>query len=185
MIDRVGQMVNTIGRTGIHACAAAILLAGAACNGGGFGSGSSRGFAASYAQARGALEAGNFTVAAARYDAMLPGAGPLETRLRLEKSHALLRADRYADAVKEASIVAASHRDNRRAAALAVMGTAEHRLAQEAMSDGDFGQVTVGHLTRARAAPREMLAAAPDLDPLGSMAQRLAMVETSLRNIAG
>lgn len=159
------------------------LLLLTACDGVDFAMDNSRGFAASYSQARKALEAGNFETAAARYDAMLAGAGPLETRLRLEKAHALLRADRYAAAAQEARTVAASHSDNRRAAALAVVGTAEHRLAQEAMSQGQFGAATVGHLTRARAALKEMLTTAPDLDPLGSMAQRLAMIETSLQNL--
>ena len=109
-----------------------LLLVG--CNGPDMGIESSRGFAASYAQARSALESGNYSTAANRYQAMLSTAGPLETRLRLERAHALLRADRYADAAQEASVVAASHSDNRRAAALAVVGTAEHRMAQEAMS---------------------------------------------------
>lgn len=161
------------------------LLMFAACDGTDFSFDSSRSFAATYAQARGALEAGNFDTAAARYDAMLETAGPLESRLRLEKAHALLRGDRYAAAAQEARVVAAGHSDNRRAAALAVVGTAEHRLAQEAMSKGDFGSETVGHLNRAQVALKEMLSDSSDLDPLGSMAQRLSMIEASLRNLGG
>lgn len=172
-----------ITRYRIGAAAVSGLLLLAACDGVDFSLDNSRGFAASYAQARSALEAGNYDTAAARYDAMLAEAGPLETRLRLEKAHALLRSDRYAAAAQEARIVAASHSDTRRAAALAVVGTAEHRLAQEAMSQGDFGASTVGHLNQARSALKEMLVSAPDLDPLGSMAQRLDMVETSLKNL--
>ncbi|SIS95432.1 hypothetical protein SAMN05421759_107144 [Roseivivax lentus] len=175
--------MNKSTRYSIGAVAASWLLLLAACDGIDFSQDNSRSFAATYSQARGSLEAGNFETAAKRYDAMLATAGPLETRLRLEKSHALLRADRYAAASQEARIVAESHSDNRRAAALAVVGTAEHRLAQEAMSQGDFGPTTVGHLTRARNALKEMLATAPDLDPLGSMANRLAMVEASLKNL--
>ena len=159
------------------------LLVLSACNGVGFSTSASNSFAATYFQARTALEAGNFDTAASRYDAMLANAGPLETRLRLEKAHALLRADRYASAAQEARAVAASHTDDRRAAALAVVGTAEHRMAQEAMTKGDFGAVTIGHLGRARAALTEMLQTAPELDPLGAMAQRLTMIDASLKNL--
>lgn len=159
------------------------LLVLVACNGPDMGIETSRGFAAAYAQARSALEAGSYDTAANRYEAMLSTAGPLETRLRLERAHALLRADRYAAAAQEARVVAASHSDNRRAAALAVVGTAEHRMAQDAMSEGDFGPTTIAHLQRARAALSEMLNTAPDLDPLGSMAQRLSMIEASLQNL--
>lgn len=168
---------------GIEAIALLGVVMLSSCDGADFSFDSSRTFASAYAQARSALEAGNYDTAAARYDAMLVTAGPLESRLRLEKSHALLRADNYAVAAQEARVVAASHDDSRRAAALAVVGTAEHRMAQEAMSKGDFGPETVGHLTRAKAALSEMLAQAPDLDPLGGMAQRLTMIDASLINL--
>lgn len=155
----------------------------AACGGIELGTGS--GFQANYFSARSALEAGKFSVAVNRYDMMLADAGPLETRLRLEKAHALLRADNYPAAAQEARVVAAAHRDSRRAAALAVLGTAEHRMAQEAMSAGNFSSTTVAHLQQAKAALSEMLSTAPDLDPLGAMAERLTMIETSLSNLGG
>lgn len=143
------------------------------------------GFQSKYHSARSALEAGRHDVAVRRYQALLDGAGPLESRLRLEMSHALLRADRYDEASRQADAVAAAHRDNRRSAALAVVGTAQHRLAQVAMSEGDFGPATIAHLRRAAAAFSEMLGAAPDFDPTGALAQRQAMVGASLENLGG
>ena len=167
----------------IAALGAAALLG--SCSGTNIGGPGGAGFQANYFAARTALESGNYTGAASRYDAMLANAGPLESRLRLEKAHALLRADQYAAAETEAAVVAAAHADNRRAAALAVLGTAAHRQAQVAMANGDFGPGTVAHLRRAEAALDEMLRTAPDLDPLGSMAERLAMTRTSLANLGG
>ena len=149
------------------------------------GPGAMNGFQGNYFAARTALEKGNYAAAAGRYASMLDGAGPLESRLRLEMAHALLRADRYAEASSQAQIVATMHQDSRRAAALAVLGTAEHRLAQDAMSRGDFGPETLTHLRRADAAFGEMLAKAPDLDPLGGLAQRHQMVKASLANLGG
>jgi hypothetical protein len=157
----------------------------ASCTGMNMGGPGGAGFQKSYFSARSALESGNYAAAATRYDAMLSTAGPLESRLRLEKAHALLRSDKYAAAASEASVVAAGHTDSRRAAALAVVGTAEHRQAQLAMSAGDFGPTTVGHLRRAESALAEMLSKAPDLDPLGSMDQRLTMIRASLTNLGG
>lgn len=141
------------------------------------------GFEARYANARTSLESRDYGAAIRQYKAMLGTAGPLESRLRLELAHAYLRSDQYADASREAAIVAAEHRDNRRAAALAVYGTAEHRIAQEAMSRGDFGAETIQHLTRARAALDEVLRYDADLDPLGAMEERRDMAEASLRNL--
>lgn len=141
------------------------------------------GFEARYHDARSSLEGGNYGAAIRSYKGMIGNAGPLDSRLRLELAHAYLRADRYDDAVREATIVASAHADNRRAAALAVLGTAHHRLAQEAMSRGDFGENTVYHLTRAKAALDEMLTFDADLDPIGSMAERREMAAASLRNL--
>ncbi len=163
----------------IGVCAASLALASCSQMGGN----DAKGFQANYFAARSALESGNYKTAVSHYDAMIDSAGPLETRLRLEKAHALLRADSYALASQEAAFVAAAHQDNRRAAALAVVGTAEHRIAQEAMSTGDFGPTTVAHLRKSDAALTEMLAKAPDLDPLGSMAGRLEMVKAALANL--
>lgn len=152
---------------------------------GGGSASSGRGFERSYFQARTALEQRNYATAIRRYSALLDNSGPLQSRIRLELAHAYLRADQYGDASSQARIVAAAHQDTRRAAALAVHGTAEHRLAQEAMSAGDFGPGTRAHLSAADAALSEMLKTAPDLDPLGAMAERRRMVRASLKQMKG
>lgn len=160
------------------------VVAIVACTDIGTGSGASGGgFQKKYFDARNALEEGNYDTAIRRYNSLLEQSGPLESRLRLEMSHALLRADRYDEAATQARAVASTHEDNRRAAALAVVGTSEHRLAQEAMTRQDFGPETIAHLRRAEAAFAEMLRVAPDLDPLGSMSERQEMVAASLKRL--
>ncbi len=170
-------------RAGKAVSAAIIMVALLSCSNTGAGGGTGSGFQTRYASARTALEAGHYSTAASRYKRMLKNAGPLESRLRLEMAHALLRADRYQEASQQAQVVATSHDDERRAAALAVRGTAEHRIAQEAMTRGDFGPTTVAHLRIAKTSLDEMLRTAPELDPLGGMAQRQSMVDASLSRL--
>lgn len=177
---RVGHIFAAIGLAGVMALAACDTMSV-----GSSGSSSGRGFEKSYFQARTALENRNYDTAIRRYNGLIKVAGPLESRMRLELAHAYLRADRYQEASVEARQVAAAHQDQRRAAALAVYATAEHRLAQDAMSDGDFGAGTRGHLQAADKAFAELLKTAPDLDPLNSMAERHRMVKASLRQVGG
>ncbi len=179
-MNKVNRLIAVLG-------GASTILTLAACGAleTGGGKSNSRSFHAGYSVARNALEDGNYLTAIRRYDALIEESGPLETRLRLEKAHALLRANRYDEAALQANIVAAAHQDRRRAAALAVVGTSEHRMAQDAMSAGDFGPTTVAHLRRADAALSEMITTAPDLDPLGAMAERRAMARASLKNLGG
>lgn len=171
------------GKFVVALAAGVTLLSCSNTSSGGGGTGS--GFQTRYNSARTALEAGNYRSAIGSYEKLLGSAGPLESRVRLELSHALLRANRYQEASDQANIVAVSHEDTRRAAALAVRGTAQHRMAQDAMSKGDFGPNTIAHLRIARASLDEMLREAPELDPLGSMATRRKMVDASLRNLGG
>lgn len=176
----IGRSISAIGLAGV------MLLA--ACDTTSIGSStsnSSRGFEKSYFKARSALENGKYDSAIKQYSNLLDVSGPLESRMRLELAHAYLRYDQYQEASIQARRVAASHQDNRRAAALAVHATAEHRMAQEAMSAGNFGAVTRGHLQAADSAFKELLATAPDLDPLNSMAERHRMVRASLEEEGG
>lgn len=175
------KRIYQIPRAGIALMAC--LVAMSCSEMGNFSTGDTRGFQIDYHSARSALESGSYSTAIRRYNALLPTSGPLESRLRLELSHALLRADKYPEAASEATQVATAHNDNRRTAALTVLGTAEHRQAQEAMSRGDFGPTTVGHLKRAEAAFAEVLKANSEFDPLGTMSERQAMVQASLKNI--
>lgn len=129
-------------------------------------------FQRSYSIARKALEAGNYDMAIKSYGAMIPNAGPLEPRLRLEYAHALLRAGRFEEASRISGALANGLKGSDRAAALAVKGTAEHEQALLAMNNGDYGNGTANNLHAARSAIDEMLKTDPALDPLGAMASR-------------
>lgn len=133
--------------------------------------------------ARGALEAGDYALAAERYRQLIPAAGPLAPRLRLEYAHALLRAGEYSEAASEAGALAAGQTGAERAAALSVLGTAEHERGRAAMARGDFGPETEAALRRARQAPAGMLASDGASDPLGGMAARLAAIEAELAGL--
>ncbi|MGV6848428.1 MAG: hypothetical protein ACWA5A_08625 [Marinibacterium sp.] len=149
----------------------------------GAGGGMHAGFEREYSRARGALEKSNYPAAIRQFSALVEKSGPLESRIRLELAHALLRADRYEEASQQARLVASAHEDARRSAALAVYGTAEHRLAQMAMSGGDFGPATATHLANAKKALDEMLEKSPDMDPSGSMHTRRDMAAASLARL--
>jgi hypothetical protein len=145
----------------------------------------SRRFEFDYSNARSALEKNDYGAAIRRYEALVDRSGVLEPRIRLELAHALLRADRYDDAARQASAVATSAEGDARAAALAVQGTAQHRMAQVDLTEGRAGPQTATHLRGAIAAFDEVLAQAPDMDPLGALAERRKMAQAALRQLGG
>lgn len=153
----------------------------AACEPGVTSSGTS--FQRNYTNARQALEAGDYDAALRRYAALIPNAGPLEPRLRLEYAHALLRANRYDDAAGAAGALASRSEGSARAAALAVQGTALHESALTDMRQRRRGSATVSKLRNADAALKEMQALDPDMDPLGAMADRRADISRELRQL--
>lgn len=159
--------------------AGGVIFLTASCQPTGLSSGSSAGdasrrsgFKAQYDVARGALEAGRYARAVRSYDDLVKSAGPLAPRVRLEYAHALLRADRFADAAREARSLATAQTGDARAAALAVQGTAEHELALAQMTREGRSSAVRARMTTARAALDEMLKTAPALDPAGAMKAR-------------
>ena len=137
-------------------------------------------FNTQYFAARDALETGKFEKASRSYARLLTRAGPLEPRIRLEYSHALLRAGDNAAAAREARTLA--HRQNglARHAALSVAATAEHELGIDAIQSGD--QVKGKQLLKqADAAITEVLKNDPGLDPLGALAGRQASIRVRLK----
>lgn len=142
------------------------------------------GFRQDYAAARTALESGDYDRAARLYQGLLPAAGPLDARLRIEYAHALLRANRFDEAAAEATAVANGQTGAARASALAVLGTAAHESALKRMAADDYGPATQGSLILARQALDEMLAGYPNLDPEGSMAQRRQQIVQALADPA-
>ena len=137
-------------------------------------------FQRKYSGARKALEEGNYDLAARNYAALIPSAGPLAPRLRLEYAHALLRAGRNDEAAEVAGALASGQTGSNRAAALAVAGTALHESALAEMQAGRSGAKVMDRLRRADAALAEMLSLDPALDPLGAMQSRRAEIARSL-----
>lgn len=170
---RIGHLTGLLG-------VLAVLSACAGAPGGGAGT-----FRQEYAAAREALEGGDHARAATLYGRMLErDLGPLEPRLRLEYAHALLRADRFEAAAAQGVALANSQSGAARAAALAVVGAAQHERARRRMAAGDFGAETEALLRSAQAALSEMLSSHPDLDPQGGMAARRAEIGRDLAEVA-
>ena len=157
------------------ASALAFLFLVSCAEGPGGDSGNSAGFRADYLASRGALESGDYALAARRYARLMERAGPLRPRIRLEYAHALLRGDRFAEAADEAGTLAAAQTGPGRAAALAVEGTALHEMALR--TPGPDG---AGLLRRAGAALSEVVERHPELDPIGTLAARHARIEAAL-----
>jgi thioredoxin-like negative regulator of GroEL len=142
-------------------------------------------FQRKYSTARKALEAGNYDSAIRSYGALLPNAGPLEPRLRLEYAHALLRGGRYDEAAQVAATLASDLSGSDRAAALAVRGTALHESALAEMRMGAAGRGTVEKLRAADAALQNMLALDAGMDPLGAMASRRSDIRREIAQLGG
>lgn len=138
-------------------------------------------FQRKYSSARNALEQGNYDLSARNYAALIPSAGPLEPRVRLEYAHALLRAERNDEAAAVALALAQRQTGTNRAAALAVAGTALHESASGDLRAGHTSEARE-KLRRADAALAEMLRLDPSLDPLGAMKSRRNEIAGSLRS---
>ena len=139
-------------------------------------------FEAKYAVARDALEKGQYDRAKRQYLTLIEEAGPLALRLQLEYAHAELRSGNYAQAASLASSLARSQQGDARSAALSVQGTAQHELGLQLLAKGDK---TTGkqQLTAAESALSEVLENHPDLDPIGSLAGRLASIAVRLKTL--
>jgi len=163
------------------AMAGIFVMALASCEDGGLSgtSGSDR-FRKDYTAARSALEAGQFATANRIYARMLESAGPLESRIRLEYAHSLLRGGAYDQAAAQAQGLANSQTGTARSAALSVLGVARHEMGLSALADGDAAGGRA-HLIAARTAMAEVLANDPDLDPLGALAGRQASIAVRLK----
>lgn len=157
---------------------ATVTVALAGCEAGTISKGAD--FQRKYSGARKALEDGNYDLAARNYAALIPSAGPLGPRLRLEYAHALLRGGRNDEAAEVAGALASEQTGSNRAAALAVAGTALHESALAEMQAGRSGAEVTDRLRRADAALAEMLSLDPALDPLGAMQSRRAEIALSL-----
>lgn len=146
------------------------------------GSMGQKSFKSEYGMARTALEKGNFVKANRAYKRLVPDAGALEPRIRLELSHGYLRAGDFQAASDEAGRLVKSQQGDSRAAALSVQATAVHEMGLAALSEGDTEKAKT-YLQQAEAALTEVLKTNPDLDPLGGMAGRRASIQSRLSGL--
>lgn len=140
------------------------------------------GFQGKYMSARMALEKGNYAQANRLYASLLPSAGPLEPRIRLEFAHSQLRAGKFGKAAQTASVLAQSQTGAARSAALSVQGTAEHEAALEMLKKGR-SQEAQELMRSAQSAMAEVLTSNPELDPLGAIAGRKATIDVRLKTL--
>jgi len=141
------------------------------------------GFKANYLVARVALEKGQYAKASRQYASLLAKAGPLESRIRLEYAHALLREGKFEKASDEARIVASQLEGRGRSAALAVQATADQEIGRDAINRSVMTAEAIQRLVSARDAFDEVLTKHPDLDPLGGLKLRRKTLDVELSTI--
>lgn len=164
--------------TGKGATLAAVLFLGA-CEAAGTLTGG--GAQSDYLVARQALETGNYDLAIRRYERILSTMSPTSaSRLQLEYAHALLRGNRFEDAMNAAEPLIASRDGVIRASALAVRGTARHEAARLRLDQGLNDPVTQALLIGAREDLSAFLADHGDLDSAGSMRARQQLLTAEI-----
>lgn len=135
-----------------------------------------------YLVARQALETGNYTLAAHRYESLIDRVAPGSARrVELEFAHALLRADRHDQAIAVASGLIGAADGAIAGSALAVRGTARHEAARARIDRGDRGPETQALLAGARDDLAAFLDGHGALDAGGSMRARAELVASDLR----
>lgn len=160
---------------------AAMLLLGACEAAGTLAGGGSD---SDYLVARQALETGNYDLAVRRYSGMMQRMDPATaTRLQLEYAHALLRANRYADAINATEPLIDGRDSTIRASALAVRGTARHEAARTRITQGHSDAETRALLEGARDDLAAFLATHRAMDSAGSMRARTALINADLQSL--
>ncbi|GAB4275274.1 MAG: hypothetical protein Kow0013_29350 [Pararhodobacter sp.] len=137
-----------------------------------------------YLVARQALETGNYDLAIRRYGRLMQAVDATRaSRLQLEYAHALLRGDRYEDAIAAADTLIESRDGAIRASALAVRGTARHEAARRQLAEGAATAATRALLEGARDDLAAFLAGHGTLDAGGSMRARAALITADLASL--
>lgn len=137
-------------------------------------------FKSQYSSARDALEKGKYEQANRSYLRLMPNAGALQPRLRLELAHSYLRGGNFAAAAKEARSSASAQSGAGKAAAIAVQATADHELGLAALSRGDTANGK-GLLKQADTSMAWVIKHHPEIDPLGALAGRRASIKVRLK----
>lgn len=160
-------------------CAVALL---ASCEAAGTLAGGGAG--SDYLVARQALETGNYDLAIRRYTRLL---GSVETgsatRLQLEYAHALLRGNRFDEAIAATEPLTNSRTASVRASALAVRGTARHEAARRRLDAGERDAQTRALLSSARTDLQNFLRNHRALDASGAMRARSELIAADLASL--
>lgn len=156
-----------------------LLLALGACEAAGTLAGG--GAQSDYLVARQALETGNYDRAIRGYARLTERAdAATAARLHLEYAHALLRANRFDQAIAVSDTLVRAHDGAIRASALAVRGTARHEAARQNLSAGRRDAATLDLLRGAQADLAAYLATGAAIDTTGSMQARAQLVAADL-----
>lgn len=137
-----------------------------------------------YRVARQALETGNYDLAIRHYAQMTQGMDAMTaSRLHLEYAHALLRANRHAEAIATADALTGAPDGAIRASALAVRGTARHEAARGRLAQGQNDAETRALLSGARDDLAAFLSRHAALDSGGSMRARQQLIAADLASL--
>lgn len=135
-----------------------------------------------YLVARQALETGNYDLAITRYGSLMQAMdATTATRLQLEYAHALLRGNRFEQAIAASDPLISASDGSIRASALAVRGTARHEAARLLQAEGGGNTSDIQRLLAgARDDIGQYLAQSGGQDQTGSMRQRLTLITRDL-----
>ena len=134
-----------------------------------------------YLVARQALETGNYDLAITRYGSLMASLDPVSAqRIQLEYAHALLRANRYDEAIGAAEPLVGASDGSIRVSALAVRGTARHEAARQLIGQGGERAAIRAQLTGAQSDLAEVTRDA-GFDETGSMRARAQLIASDLR----
>lgn len=134
-----------------------------------------------YLVARQALETGNYDLAIRRYGALMSQLDPVSaSRVQLEYAHALLRGNRFDEAIAAADTLISARDGAIQASALAVRGTARHERARMLMAEGGEAGAIRTLLIGAQQDLASVTANHAELDQTGSMQSRLRLVRADL-----
>ncbi|MCA0203886.1 MAG: hypothetical protein LCH92_06055 [Proteobacteria bacterium] len=137
-----------------------------------------------YLVARQALETGNYDIAIRTYGRLMGRVdASAAARLQLEYAHALLRGNRFDEAVAATDPLIARHEGAIRLSALAVRGTARHEEARRQIDGGRGTAATRTLLMAAQADLTATLQAPEPLDSTGSMRARLDLIAADLARL--
>ena len=137
-----------------------------------------------YLVARQALESGNYDIAIRTYGRLMGRVdASAASRLQLDYAHALLRGNRFDEAVAATDPLIARQEGAIRLSAMAVRGTARHEEARRQIDAGRGTPATRALLMAAQSDLTATLQAPEPLDATGAMRARLDLIAADLARL--